>query len=64
MLQLLVYKRSHIDVAKILYPEGDAGLSFMALAKRLDDLPKYEEVFATGKAGTVYLCHLFLVHAS
>lgn len=60
----IIYKKSHIDVARILYPEGDHGLSFMSLAKKLDQLPKREEVLATGKAGTVYLCHPFLVHAA
>jgi hypothetical protein len=54
---------SHFDVAKILEPEGEKGLSFMALAQKLDTLPKREEVLATGKAGTVYLCHPFVVHA-
>lgn len=55
---------SHLDVAKILYPEGDRGLSFMSLAQKLDDLPKREEAIAIGKAGTVYLCHPFIVHAA
>jgi hypothetical protein len=27
-------------------------------------LPNREEVTATGKAGTVYLCHPFLVHSA
>jgi len=27
-------------------------------------LPKREERLATGKAGTVYLCHPFIVHAA
>lgn len=60
----IIYEGSHIDVAGLLYPEGDAGLSFMELAGKLDDLPKRKEVYATGKAGTVYLCHPFLVHAA
>jgi hypothetical protein len=55
---------SHFDVAKILKPEGEQGLSFMELAQRLDTLPTREEALATGKAGTVYLCHPFLVHAA
>lgn len=55
---------SHLDVAKILEPEGEEGLSFMELAHRLDPLPKREEALATGKAGTVYLCHPFVVHAA
>ncbi|WP_256010181.1 phytanoyl-CoA dioxygenase [Desertivirga xinjiangensis] len=60
----VIFKKSHIDVAKLLYPEGDKGLSFMELAARLDDLPKHDEVLATGKAGTIYLCHPFLVHSA
>lgn len=58
----VIYQRSHIDVAKLLYPYGERGLSFMELANKLDELPEREEVYATGKAGTVYLCHPFLVH--
>ena len=55
---------SHLYVAKILEPEGEQGLTFMELAQRLDSLPIQEESLATGKAGTVYLCHPFLVHAA
>jgi hypothetical protein len=53
---------SHVDVARVLKKEGDQGLSFMELAMRLSSLPAREEALATGKAGTVYLCHPFLVH--
>jgi hypothetical protein len=60
----VIYEGSHIDVARLLYKEGDSGLSFMELAGKLDKLPKRKEVFATGKAGTVYLCHPFLVHSA
>lgn len=55
---------SHRDVARLLKPAGDAGLSFMELAGQLDKLPAREEAFATGQAGTVYLCHPFIVHAA
>ena len=54
---------SHLGVAKILEPWGDKGLAFMELAKKLVGLPEYKESLATGKAGTVYLCHPFIVHA-
>lgn len=54
---------SHFDVAKILEPEGEKGLSFMTLAQKLIASPKREEAIAIGKAGTVYLCHPFVVHA-
>lgn len=55
---------SHKDVARLLLPFGEKGLSFLELAAMLDQLPEREEVLATGKAGTVYLCHPFLVHAA
>ena len=55
---------SHLYVAKMLEPEGEKGLSFPELADRLNSLPELELALATGKAGTVYLCHPFLVHAA
>ena len=39
-------------------------MSFMELAGRLDLTIHRTEKLATGKAGTVYLCHPFLVHAA
>ncbi len=60
----VIYEGSHIDVARLLSKEGDAGLSYMELAGRLDGLPERKKTFATGKAGTVYLCHPFLVHSA
>ncbi|WP_339881214.1 phytanoyl-CoA dioxygenase [uncultured Algoriphagus sp.] len=60
----VIYEGSHIDVARLLSKEGDLGLSFMELAGKVDELPKRKEVYATGKAGTVYLCHPFLVHSA
>jgi len=60
----VIYECSHIDIAKLLSKEGDSGLSFMELAGKLDDLPKRKKVYATGKAGTVYLCHPFIVHSA
>jgi len=55
---------SHLDVARLLLPKGDEGLSFMEVADELAKLNDSEEVLATGKAGTVYLCHPFIVHAA
>lgn len=55
---------SHADVARALQPAGEAGLSFMEIAGKLDEMPDREIALATGKAGTVYLCHPFLVHAA
>lgn len=55
---------SHRTVARILAPAGDGGLSFMDLAGRLDATEQCPVAFATGTAGTVYLCHPFLAHAA
>ncbi|KAB7731215.1 phytanoyl-CoA dioxygenase [Rudanella paleaurantiibacter] len=55
---------SHRDVAKILQPVGEQGLSFIELAHQLADLPDHPEVHATGPAGTVYLLHPFAIHAA
>ncbi len=55
---------SHIDVSKLLKHHGEEGLTFMQLAEQLKHLPKRKEITATGSAGTVYLCHPFLVHAA
>jgi hypothetical protein len=56
---------SHLPVARQLEPAGEAGLSLRELAAdgfaSTADLP---EALATGPAGTVYLCHPFLVHAA
>lgn len=60
----IIDKGSHLDVARLLYKQGDEGLSFMELAQKLDTLPEREKVLATGRAGTIYLCHPFLVHAA
>lgn len=56
---------SHIDVAKRLAPHGDEGLSLRELAKDgFSETDRRETAFATGPAGTVYLCHPLLVHAA
>lgn len=60
----VIYKGSHLDVAGLLSTQGDKGLSFLELAEKLEGLPNRKEAFATGKAGTVYLCHPFLVHSA
>jgi len=56
---------SHRDIARVLAPAGDAGLTLRELVA--DAFPKTEhcdEALATGEAGTVYLCHPFLVHSA
>jgi hypothetical protein len=54
---------SHFDIARVLAPAGEAGMSNAMLAPHLADIDR-PVVLATGRAGTVYLCHPFLVHAA
>lgn len=55
---------SHLDVARILEPEGEAGLDARELARRAEPATAHRPLaYATGRAGDVYLCHPFLVHA-
>lgn len=56
---------SHLDIARTLAPAGDAGRSLRDLAANgFAETAHRPEVLATGEAGTVYLCHPFLVHAA
>jgi hypothetical protein len=55
---------SHLDVARMLAPAGEAGLTLRELVARLPETEDRPEMLATGEAGTVYLCHPFLVHAA
>lgn len=56
---------SHLEVARYLAPAGDAGHSLRdMIADRPDWFDAGCEALATGPAGTVYLCHPFLVHAA
>ncbi len=56
---------SHLDIARRLAPAGDAGLSLRELAANgFAETAHCREVLATGEAGTVYVCHPFLVHAA
>ena len=56
---------SHKRVAQLLAPAGEEGLSMrelsLAAARVTRGMP---ETSATGAAGTVFLCHPFLVHAA
>jgi hypothetical protein len=57
---------SHLDIARVLAPARDAGLSLRDLLASdfaATDPPRRERL-ATGAAGTVYLCHPFLVHSA
>ena len=52
---------SHVDMARFLAPAGEAGMSHLVLDRMGAER---REAFATGEAGTVYLCHPLLVHAA
>jgi hypothetical protein len=56
---------SHLDIARQLAPAGEAGLSLRELAADgFASSAHRPEVSAVGEAGTIYLCHPFLVHAA
>lgn len=56
---------SHRCIARRLLPHGEAGLSLRELSvDGYAATASCAEVLATGAAGTVYLCHPFLVHAA
>lgn len=56
---------SHRNMARVLAPAGEAGLSLRALAAdRFASTASCPQATATGPAGTVYLCHPFLVHSA
>ena len=60
-----IRKGSHSAIAKQLLRYGEAGLTLGQLAADgFASTADCEEVLATGQAGTVYLCHPFLVHAA
>ncbi len=56
---------SHLRVPPLLAPAGEDGLPMMELslaaAHATEGMPEAER---TGPAGTVFLCHPFLVHAA
>ena len=54
---------SHHDVARLLHPAGTAGIAGPDLD--VDTISQHRPIVnATGKAGDVFLCHPFLVHAA
>jgi hypothetical protein len=56
---------SHHDIARRLEPAGADGMRLGDLAATgFEETAARPEVLATGEAGTVYLCHPFLVHAA
>ncbi|RJY08266.1 phytanoyl-CoA dioxygenase [Aurantiacibacter aquimixticola] len=56
---------SHIDIARQLSSAGEAGLTLRELAADgFASSAQRREELAAGNAGTVYLCHPFIVHAA
>ena len=56
---------SHMDIARRLAPHGEEGLTLGELSSsEFAESAHRCEALATGPAGTVYLCHPFLVHAA
>jgi hypothetical protein len=56
---------SHHDMARRLAPAGEDGLTLQEMAETgFAESAHRPEILATGEAGTVYLCHPFLVHAA
>jgi len=56
---------SHLDIARRIAPAGEQGLSLRELASNgFVESAERPVALATGEAGTVYLCHPFLVHAA
>lgn len=56
---------SHLPVARLLAPAGEDGMTMLETSKLAAELTDgLPEINATGAAGTVYLCHPFLVHAA
>lgn len=56
---------SHLTIARRLAPAGEEGLTLRDLvADGIADSASCAEALATGEAGTVYLCHPFLVHSA
>jgi hypothetical protein len=60
-----IRKGSHSTIARELLPHGDAGATLRQLSANGYASTEHCEVeLATGAAGTVYLCHPFLVHTA
>ena len=56
---------SHRTVARLLAPAGEAGMSMIDVSTSADSATRgNKEALATGRAGTVYLCHPFILHAA
>ncbi|MPY94839.1 MAG: phytanoyl-CoA dioxygenase [Acidimicrobiia bacterium] len=55
---------SHLDVPAALAGAGEGGRRFDDVVGRLPNVHEGRLALATGRAGDVYLCHPFLVHAA
>jgi hypothetical protein len=56
---------SHLDVPPVLAAYGEEGTSIFDVAAEVDAATAHRPLaLATGKAGDVFLCHPFLVHAA
>lgn len=56
---------SHQDVPPVLAPHGERGTSIFTVAAEVDAATAHRpQALATGRAGDVFLCHPFLVHAA
>jgi hypothetical protein len=56
---------SHLEIARRLAPAGEEGLTLRELAANdFAETADCAETSATGEAGTVYLCHPFLLHSA
>jgi hypothetical protein len=55
---------SHLNVPRWLEPAGEAGLSYLDFGEQIETTANHPLALATGEAGTVYLCHPFLIHAA
>lgn len=60
-----IRKGSHTTIARELLPYGDSGATLSQLsANGYASTANCEVELATGAAGTVYLCHPFIVHSA
>jgi len=60
-----ILRGAHLDVPRVLVPAGEDGISFAHVAPRLPKSTfERQQAYATGKAGDVYVCQPFLVHAA
>ncbi|MAZ17678.1 MAG: phytanoyl-CoA dioxygenase [Ahrensia sp.] len=60
-----IRKGSHATIARTLLPFGEAGMTLGQLSRDgYASTADCEVALATGAAGTVYLCHPFIVHAA